>query len=70
MKHLKHWKWQLALSGPFLPWAYVHHMDYTYQTAKSLGWGEIAPGLATALLTMGMTALLVAAFCKFHEEDD
>ena len=69
MKKWKHWKYQLVVGAPFLPWLLMQHIDMTYNTGLALGWHDTAAGLVTMFLTLGMIAVFIVGYFKLHEHD-
>ena len=69
MGKFKRWEYQVAIAAPFLPWVYIHYVDFLYNTAQDLGYEKFVAGFAAAMLTIAATVSLVVALVKFHEND-
>ena len=70
MRWYKHWKWQLGIAAPCLPWFYIYYTDWLHETAKALGWSSDGAGVAAGGFTIFATILFVVAYVGRHEDDD
>ena len=70
LEKLKHWKYQIMLGAPVMPWLAMQYGDWLRTVALGFGWGETTASVIPAFLTLGMTVALFVAFVKFHENDD
>ena len=70
MNKLRHWKYQVMIAAPFVPWLLVNALDVVYQAAISFGW-HAAPAGISALITVAVACVaFLAGYITIHEHDD
>lgn len=70
MKKFRHWKYQIMLAAPFLPWLLVQHFNVTYRAGLALEWDPVASAIFTIIATFAALALFFVGYFKLHERDD
>ena len=69
MRWYKHWKWQCLLVAPYLPWVFIHYLDFLWLTGQSIGWTKGVAGVAAVVFFLMAFVVFIAGYVVVHEND-
>ena len=69
MNKLRHWKYQVMIAAPFVPWLLVNALDMVYETAISVGWDPALAGISAPITVFVASGIFLAGYANIHEQD-